>query len=114
MDVSIILPLLVALVPIALFFALVHRRRAPDRREAVASVKPAIPPASSEPPSDFGLARETDSGEAPASAEAASSSAGAAAAAGGAIILGYGAAHRGERDGDNAPDGDGASGQRGS
>ncbi len=108
MDASIILPLLVALVPIALFFALVRRRRGPEApsRAPTAEV--------SEPAADFGLARDTDSETpAPAAESSASSTAGAAAAAaGGALIIGYGASHRSdageEKGGDHAPDRDGS------
>ncbi|MFG1419106.1 hypothetical protein V5F38_15770 [Xanthobacter sp. V0B-10] len=107
MDVSIILPLLVALVPIALFFALVRRRRGPEAPRRAPSTEV------SEPAADFGLARDTES-EAPgptAESSGSSTAGAAAAAAGGALIIGYGASHRSgsgeEKGGDNAPDRDG-------
>ncbi|MFG1479393.1 hypothetical protein V5F53_12120 [Xanthobacter sp. V4C-4] len=99
MDLSIILPLLVALIPIALFFALVQRHRAARPRPPAANV--------SEPGPDFGLDRDTDSESPMPAADTSSASTGAAAAAaGGALILGYGASHRSEG-GDRAPDRDG-------
>lgn len=105
MDLSIILPLLVALVPIALFFALVRRRRGtPSGRRQ--------PPAASvsEPAADFGLDRDTDSMTAPAASESSDSGAGAAAAAGGAFIIGVGAARQAGERAASEPDGSGADG----
>ncbi|WP_454917194.1 hypothetical protein [Xanthobacter sediminis] len=98
-DASILLPLLVALVPVALFFALVRRRRAAPPQAGRPD------PRSSEPAADFGLDRDTDSqAPAPPADTSGSTAAGAAAAAGGALILGYGASHRADSGGDNGPD----------
>lgn len=82
-DITILLPLLVALVPLALFFALVRRRPTPPAaREAS--------PREATPPADFGLERDPP---APAAADdsAPANAGAAAAAAGGALLLGYGA-----------------------
>lgn len=104
MDALLLLPLLVALVPVALFFALVRRRRSAGPPQAG---QPG--PRGAEPASDFGLARDTDSqAPAPAADPSASTAAGAAAAAGGALILGYGASHRSGDGGDKSPDRDDA------
>jgi hypothetical protein len=97
-DISIILPLLVALVPIALFFALVRHRQSAATRRPVEEV--------AEPPADFGLNRDTDSEHPAPASESSDTSAAAAAAAGGALVIGYGVSHRSDDSGDRAASGD--------
>jgi len=91
------MPLLVALVPVALFLALVRRRR-PAPAPKAAAPQAATPPAA-QPPTDFGLDRDSSEGGPAATTDGADASSGAAAAAaGGALVLGYVAAHRSGRD----------------
>lgn len=106
MDAATLAALLAALVPVALFWALIHKRkRASAAAETGArAVRPAPQGAAQKPMTDAELAADSQSpattGEEQAQGTGADS---AAAAAGGALILGYELSHRasggsGERD----------------